>query len=60
MELIKLDTNSDLILPNMAATAVIIDTVTDALSVPSGSLVTRNNDIKVKTAGKWKRSCCTG
>lgn len=47
---IKLDTNSDLILPNMAATAgIIIDTVTDALSVPSGSLVTRNNDIKVKT-----------
>ncbi len=47
---IKLDTNSDLILPNMAATAgIIIDTVTDALSVPTGSLVTRNNDIKVKT-----------
>ncbi len=47
---IKLDANSDLILPNMAATAgIIIDTATDVLSVPTGSLVTRNNDIKVKT-----------
>lgn len=47
---IKLDSNSDLILPNMAATSqIIIDTATDVLYVPTGSLITQNNEIKAKT-----------
>lgn len=47
---IKLDTGSDLILPNMAATAgIIIDTVTDALYIPTGSLITQSEEVKAKT-----------
>jgi macrolide-specific efflux system membrane fusion protein len=47
---IKLDTSSDLILPNMAATAsIILDTATDVLYVPTGSLVTENGEVKAKT-----------
>ena len=47
---IKLDTSSDLILPNMAATAgIVLDTATDVLYVPTGSLITQNNEIKAKT-----------
>lgn len=47
---LKLDTSSDLILPNMAATAgIIIDTATDVLSVPTGSLITQNEEVKAKT-----------
>lgn len=47
---IKLDTGSDLILPNMAATAgIIIDTATDSLYVPTQSLVTQDGEVKAKT-----------
>ena len=47
---IKLDTSSDLILPNMAVTAgIIIDTATDVLYIPTGSLVTQNSEVQAKT-----------
>ena len=47
---IKLDSGSDLILPNMAATAdIITDTATDALFVPSASLITQNGNTLAKT-----------
>lgn len=47
---IKLDRGSDLILPNMAATAgIIIDTATDVLYVPSASLITANGETQAKT-----------
>jgi macrolide-specific efflux system membrane fusion protein len=47
---IKLDSGSDQILPNMAATAdIIIDTATDALYVPSAALVTQNGTTYAKT-----------
>jgi RND family efflux transporter MFP subunit len=47
---IKLDTASDQILPNMAATADIqIDTAVDALYVPSVSLITQNGTTYAKT-----------
>lgn len=47
---IKLDSGSDLILPNMAATAqIIVDTATDVLYVPNSSLVTLNGETKAKT-----------
>jgi RND family efflux transporter MFP subunit len=47
---IKLDSGSDLILPNMAATAdIVVDTATDALYVPSTSLITQNGTTYAKT-----------
>lgn len=47
---IKLDSGSNQILPNMAATAsVIIDTATDALYVPSASLITQNGSTYART-----------
>jgi len=47
---IKLDSGSDQILPNMAATAdIIIDTATDALYVPSAALITQNGTTYAKT-----------
>jgi macrolide-specific efflux system membrane fusion protein len=47
---IKLDSGSDLILPNMAATAdIIIDTATDILYVPSAALITQNGQTMAKT-----------
>lgn len=47
---IKLDSASDQILPNMAATAdIMIDTATDVLYVPSTSLVTQNGTTYAKT-----------
>jgi macrolide-specific efflux system membrane fusion protein len=47
---IKLDSGSNQILPNMAATAdIIIDTATDALYVPSAALVTQNGTTYAKT-----------
>lgn len=47
---IKFDTNSDLILPNMVASAnIILDTATEVLYVPTGSLITQNNEVKAKT-----------
>jgi multidrug efflux pump subunit AcrA (membrane-fusion protein) len=46
---IKLDSESDQILPNMAATASIItDSVTDVLYVPSSVLITQNGSIFAK------------
>jgi macrolide-specific efflux system membrane fusion protein len=47
---IKLDTGSNLILPNMAATAgIITNTATDALYVPSAALITQNGSTYAKT-----------
>jgi len=47
---IKLDSGSNQILPNMAATAgIIIDTATDALYVPSAALVTQSGTTYAKT-----------
>lgn len=47
---IKLDSNSDQILPNMAATAdIIVDTATDILYVPSSALITQNGTTYAKT-----------
>jgi macrolide-specific efflux system membrane fusion protein len=47
---IKLDSGSNLILPNMAATAnIIVDTATDALYVPSTALVTQSGTTYAKT-----------
>jgi len=47
---IKLDSGSDQILPNMAATAdIITDTATDALYLPSAALVTRSGTTYAKT-----------
>lgn len=47
---IKLDSMSDSILPNMAATAnIVLETKTDVLIVPSTSLVTQNGSTFVKT-----------
>jgi multidrug efflux pump subunit AcrA (membrane-fusion protein) len=47
---IKLDTTSDQILPNMAATAdIIVDTATDALYIPSAALVTQNGTTYART-----------
>lgn len=47
---IKLDTTSDKILPNMAATANIITaTATDVLEIPSASLITQNGQTLAKT-----------
>jgi multidrug efflux pump subunit AcrA (membrane-fusion protein) len=47
---IKLDSGSDLILPNMAATAdIVIDTATDALYIPSTALVTQSGTTYAKT-----------
>jgi len=47
---IKLDSGSDLILPNMAATAdIVIDTATDALYIPSTALITQNGTTYAKT-----------
>lgn len=52
---IKLDSGSDQILPNMAATAdIITSTATDALFVPSAALITQNGQTyaKVLQSGK--------
>lgn len=47
---IKLDSGSDLILPNMAATAdIIVNTATDVLFVPSTALTTQNGSTLAKT-----------
>lgn len=47
---IKLDGESDLILPNMAATAsIIIDTAVDTLSVPTSSLTVTSGQTQAKT-----------
>ena len=47
---IKLDSGSDQILPNMAATAdIITSTAIDALYVPSASLITQNGSTYAKT-----------
>lgn len=47
---IKLDSGSDLILPNMAATAnIILETKTDVLIVPASSITTQNGQVVVKT-----------
>jgi RND family efflux transporter MFP subunit len=47
---IKLDSGSNLILPNMAATAdIITDTATDALYIPSTALVIQNGTTYAKT-----------
>lgn len=47
---IKLDSDSDSILPNMAATAnIIVDTATDVLYVPSSSLLVQSGTTYVKT-----------
>jgi multidrug efflux pump subunit AcrA (membrane-fusion protein) len=47
---IKLDSGSDAILPNMAATAdIITDSATDVLYVPSSSLITQNGSTFAKT-----------
>lgn len=47
---IKLDSGSDLILPNMAATAnIVLETKTDVLSVPSTALTTQNGQNYAKT-----------
>jgi RND family efflux transporter MFP subunit len=47
---IKLDSDSNAILPNMAATAdIITDTATDVLFVPSAALITQNGTIYAKT-----------
>jgi multidrug efflux pump subunit AcrA (membrane-fusion protein) len=47
---IKLDSGSDLILPNMAATAdIIINTATDSLYIPSSSLMVQNGQTHAKT-----------
>ncbi len=47
---IKLDSGSNLILPNMAVTAdIIVDTATDVLFVPSTALATQNGSTLAKT-----------
>jgi RND family efflux transporter MFP subunit len=47
---IKLDSGSDQILPNMAATAdIVIDTAVDVLYIPSTALVTQNGSTYAKT-----------
>ena len=47
---IKLDSGSEAILPNMAATAkIILQTKTDVLMVPSTALATQNNATVAKT-----------
>lgn len=47
---IKLDSMSDLILPNMAATAnIILETKTDMLKVPNSSLISTNGQTQLKT-----------
>jgi len=52
---IKLDSGSDQILPNMAATAdIIVDTATDALYVPSAALVTQNGTTYARTLANGK------
>jgi macrolide-specific efflux system membrane fusion protein len=52
---IKLDSGSDQILPNMAATAdIIIQTATDALYVPSAALITQNGSTYAKTLQSGK------
>ncbi len=52
---IKLDTTSDKILPNMAATAnIIISTAADILEVPSTALVTSNGETLAKTLQNGK------
>jgi macrolide-specific efflux system membrane fusion protein len=57
---IKLDTSSDLILPNMAATAgIIIDTATDVLYVPTESLITQKEKVKAKTLVNGKEADVT-
>ena len=54
---IKLDSGSDQILPNMAATAdIITDTATDALFVPSAALITQNGATYAKTLVNGKES----
>lgn len=54
---IKLDSGSDLILPNMAATAdIITDTAVDVLYVPSASLVTQNGTTYAKTLQNGKEA----
>ncbi len=51
---VKLDSGSDLILPNMAATAnIITDTATDVLSVSSTALATQNGSTIAENIGKW-------
>ena len=52
---IKLDSGSDLILPNMASTAdIIVNTATDALYVPSASLTIQNGVTYAKTLSGGK------
>jgi len=52
---IKLDSGSDLILPNMAATAdIITDTAVDVLYVPSASLITQSGSTYAKTLQNGK------
>ncbi len=47
---IKLDSESEVILPNMAATAgIIIDTVSDVLEIPSSALIVSNGQTMAKT-----------
>lgn len=54
---IKLDSESDAILPNMAATAnIITDTATDALFVPSASLTTQNGNTFARTLQNGKEN----
>lgn len=50
---IKLDSGSDQILPNMAATAdIIIDTATDALYAPTSAIINQNGQTLAKTLQK--------
>lgn len=52
---IKLDSNSDQILPNMAATAnIILETKTDVLKVPSTALITQSEQTMAKTLQNGK------
>jgi multidrug efflux pump subunit AcrA (membrane-fusion protein) len=54
---IKLDSGSDQILPNMAATAdIVIETATDVLYVPSSSLTTQDGNIYARTLVNGKES----
>lgn len=52
---IKLDTSSDKILPNMAATAnIIVDTAANVLEVPSAALITSNGETLARTLQNGK------
>jgi hypothetical protein len=54
---IKLDSGSDQILPNMAATAdIITDTATDALFVPSAALIIQSGTTYAKTLVNGKEA----